>query len=98
MISRAVHLEMSSSFKYRYHTMRIYLPLVLKRSLASQFSVVFFSVLREAVVRGEDGTIRGTVKVKGTLSRSSKCTYITGILLQLINLERNVMFYFKSGE
>ena len=98
MISRAVHLEMSSSFKYRYHTMRIYLPLILKRPLASQFSVVFFSVLREAVVRGEDGTIRGTVKVKGTLSRSSKCMHITGILLQLINLERNVMFYFKSGE
>ena len=30
------------------------------------------SLHREAVVRGEDGTIRGTVKVKGTLNRSSK--------------------------
>ena len=27
-------------------------------------------------MRGEDGTIRGTVKVKGTLGRSSKRTYI----------------------
>ena len=27
-------------------------------------------------MRGEDGTIRGTVKVKGTLNRSSKGWYI----------------------
>lgn len=30
---------------------------------------------REAVVRAEDGTIRGTIKVRGTLGKSSKGWY-----------------------
>lgn len=32
-------------------------------------------------MRGEDGTIRGTVKVKGTLGRSAKCTYLKDVII-----------------
>lgn len=42
-----------------------------------RLTAVLFPFHREAVVRGDDGTIRGTVKVKGTLNRSSKRTCIT---------------------
>ena len=40
-----------------------------------------YCLRREAVVRGEDGTIRGTVKVKGTLGRSAKCTYLKDLII-----------------
>lgn len=40
-----------------------------------EFAMKYFRFGREAVVRGEDGTIRGTVKVKGTLNRSSKANH-----------------------
>ena len=32
-------------------------------------------------MRGDDGTIRGTVKVKGTLGRSAKCTYLKDVII-----------------
>ncbi|XP_078347643.1 unconventional myosin-XV-like isoform X3 [Oculina patagonica] len=40
-----------------------------------EFAMHYFRFGREALVRGEDGTIRGTVKVRGTLGRSSKASH-----------------------
>ena len=47
----------------------------------SEMLVCKYCLCREAVVRGEDGTIRGTVKVKGTLGRSAKCTYLKDVII-----------------
>lgn len=50
-------------------------------------------------MRGQDGTIRGTVKVKGTLSRSSKCTciYCLGRFKLSVKInERLLWFCFPS--
>ncbi|XP_022800015.1 unconventional myosin-XV-like isoform X1 [Stylophora pistillata] len=40
-----------------------------------EFAMQYFRHGREALVRAEDGTIRGTVKVRGTLGKSSKANH-----------------------